>query len=157
MSDQTLAVAGSRDEAHVATRRRSPAIVVTARDRARLLSLLDEAGCHSIASARFLRDEIERADVIEGGAAPYSLVVMGSTVEYVEEDSCSVCRVRLAHPDEVSDGSSISVFSPLGAALFGLGPGQSITWHDGERERAASVLSVEPPSSNGSVPPAHGP
>jgi hypothetical protein len=46
----------------------------------------------------------------------------------------------------------ISVLSPIGTAVFGLGPGQSIRWTEQGRERRLAVLEVRAPG----VPPRTG-
>jgi regulator of nucleoside diphosphate kinase len=140
------------DDRAKATRTIGPAIVVRAADRARLLALLGDVAEGAADTARFLRRELERAEIIRDAAAPASLVVMGSTIDFVEHDSLSVRSKRLAYPDEVVEGESISILSSVGAALLGLGPGQSITWRDGDRDRTLTVLSISSPDRIAELP-----
>jgi len=129
-----------------------PAIVVRAADRERLLALLGDVPEAAAGPASFLRRELDRAEIIRDAAAPASLVVMGSTIDFVEHDSLSVCSKRLAYPDEVIEGETVSILSPVGAALLGLGPGQSITWRDGDRDRTLTVLSISSPDRVAELP-----
>lgn len=127
-----------------------PPIVLTAADRDRLRDLLRTAAAESPAVARFLQQEIARADVVPGGAAIASLVVMGSAVAFIEHGSVSIRRVRLVYPEDAGETGAVSVLSPLGSALLGLGPGQSIGWDDGEgRRRRLTVVDVQPPPQAG--------
>jgi regulator of nucleoside diphosphate kinase len=141
------------DDIADAARTIGPAIVVRAADRERLLALLGDVPEGAADTASFLRRELERAEIIRDAAAPASLVVMGSIIDFVELDSLSVRRKRLAYPDEVVDGEAISVLSPVGAALLDLGPGQSITWRDGDHDRTLTVLSISSPDR---MPETHG-
>jgi transcription elongation GreA/GreB family factor len=146
-----MAVANADDIADAA-QTIGPAIVVRAADRERLLALLGDVPEGAADTAGFLRRELERAEIIRDPAAAASLVVMGSTVDYVEHDSLSVCSRRLAYPDEVIAGEAISILSPVGAALLGLGPGQSITWRDGDHDRTLTVLSISSPEVMAETP-----
>ena len=119
-----------------------PPIVLTAVDRARLIALAEAATLDNPSVARFLLEELKRADIIPEGA-PGS-VTMGSEVKFIDHQSPRVQRCKLAYPDEAYDGQSISVLTPIGSALLGLGPGQSISWTDAGKEQRLTVLEVSP-------------
>jgi regulator of nucleoside diphosphate kinase len=139
-----------------------PAIVITATDRERLMELarqdLTRTATDTVDAARFLAREIERAEVIAGVEHPPSLVVMDAVVEFVQDRQCIVRRAKLVYPESAGQAGCISVLSPVGAALLGLGPGQSMTWRDGESDRCVEVLSVGCPrgstSGGGGIRPA---
>ena len=72
---------------------------------------------------------------------------MGSEVEFISHDSISVRRVLLVYPDEATSGRYISVLTPIGSALIGLGPGQSISWSERGTEQKLTALSVRAASA----------
>ena len=51
-------------------------------------------------------------------------------------------ELELVFPEEARCNHCISVLSPVGSALIGLGPGQSIRWTEQGRERSLAVLEV---------------
>lgn len=130
-------------------RRPRPPIVLTFEDRERLLALKDSALEEKPDVVRFLMEELERADIIATSTAvASSLVTMGSVVKFIDHEIDKIQQGRLVYPDEVSDGRGlISVLTPTGSVLLGLGPGQSMSWTDGSGEtRCVTVLEVHPPS-----------
>ena len=59
---------------------------------------------------------------------PADVVRMGSTVTFKSDDG-HTRTMKLVYPaDESLDEHRISVMTPVGAALVGLGVGQSISW-----------------------------
>ena len=117
-----------------------PPIVLTGADRARIAALADAATQDNPDVARFLHEELARADIVPEGAA--GAVIMGSEVKFVDHRSPRVRRCKLAYPDETNDSHSISVLTSIGSALLGLGPGQSIHWTDAGIEQRLTVLEV---------------
>lgn len=119
-----------------------PSIVLTRMDRQKLLRLLQDCPTRSVDTDCLLRDEIDRADMISDTAAWSSAVRLGCEVKFVEFGSSQLRRGRLVLPDETRTAHCISVLSPIGTALIGLGPGQSIHWTERGRERGLAVLEV---------------
>jgi regulator of nucleoside diphosphate kinase len=120
-----------------------PPIVLTTADRDRLSALLcDKSVIADSAGARFLREEIARADVAPDDVAPGSVVKMGSRVKFVDHADERVHRATLVFPDEAGDSHCLSVLSSVGSALIGLGPGQSIRWAERGGERSLAVLEI---------------
>jgi regulator of nucleoside diphosphate kinase len=123
-----------------------PAITVSAADYDRLASLAAAAEERAPEVAGVLRTEMERAQVVPADAIPADAVRMGSTVEF-RSDTGQVRRLTLVYPGEADLAAGrISILTPIGAALIGLSPGQSIAWtaRDGRRHRL-TVLKVERP------------
>jgi regulator of nucleoside diphosphate kinase len=123
-----------------------PAITVSAADYDRLASLAAAAEERAPEVAGVLRTEIERARIVPADAVPADVVQMGSTVEF-RSDSGQQRRVTLVYPGEADFAQGrISILTPIGAALIGLSPGQSIAWtaRDGRQHRL-TVLSVVQP------------
>ena len=118
---------------------RRPAIVLTAADHQRLVTLMETATLDPTI-AHFLHEELARADIIPEGAV--GSVTMGSDVKFFNHRARTVRQCRLTYPDEADQVHSISVLSTVGSALLGLGPGQSIRWTDAEGEQQLTVLEV---------------
>jgi regulator of nucleoside diphosphate kinase len=98
-----------------------------------------------IASA--LADELERAHVLAKARHPEHIVRMGSEVEFRDDATGKVQKVKLVYPNEadISQGK-ISVLTPVGTALIGLRMGSSITWKTRAGElRRLTVLQVHEP------------
>jgi regulator of nucleoside diphosphate kinase len=123
-----------------------PAIIVSEFDYNRLTSLAAVLGDRTPEVASVLQSEMERARVVPADLIPAAVVRMGSTVEF-SADTGQQRRVTLVFPGEADIAAGrISILTPIGAALIGLSPGQSMAWmaRDGRRHEL-TVLSVEPP------------
>jgi transcription elongation GreA/GreB family factor len=120
-----------------------PSIVLTSMDRDALFTLLDDPSkATDVAAARFLREEIERADIASDDIAPNSMVRVGCYVKFVDHADARVRRVQIVFPEDSLSIDRISVLSLTGSALIGLGPGQSIRWDEYGKERSLAVLEV---------------
>ena len=123
-----------------------PRIVVAESEEYRLNALATAAAVNGNAEVgRALLAELERADVVRGVDVPRDVVRMYSRVEF-QIDGGTRRSVQLVYPvDADIDAGRISVLTPIGAALIGLTPGQtmSLKGHDGRAHRLA-VLSVTP-------------
>ena len=125
-----------------------PSIVLTAIDHDALFALLGGKASGNplkttdMAAACFLREEIERADIMSDDVAPNAFVPSRCDVTFIDHADARVRRVQLVFPDEALCKHCISVLSPVGSALIGLGPGQSIRWTEQGRERSLAVLEV---------------
>ena len=129
-----------------------PPIVLTSEDRERLLSLKDAAMKEAPEVARFLLEELERADIVPPSAVIASpLVRMGSEVKFIDYATDRIEQVRLVYPEEADESRGwISVLTPIGSALLGLGPGQSIEcYFAGGKTLRLGVLDICQPSDGG--------
>ena len=81
--------------------------------------------------AAMLLEEIERAELHDPDTMPEGHARLDSTVTYVDEKTREARDVRLVLPAaaNISEGR-ISILTPMGAALYGLGEGHSIDWPD---------------------------
>ena len=122
----------------MATRTRSvPSIVVSSADYERLTDLASASLERLPDVAQELLDEMERAKIVDEAKVPADVVRMGSTVTF-EADDGQTRTLKLVWPiDESLDEHRLSVMTPVGAALIGLGTGQSISWtaRDGKHHR----------------------
>jgi regulator of nucleoside diphosphate kinase len=132
--------ARDRDERRAQFR---PPIVLTTADRDKLFALICELTLSAHSQAiDFLREEVERADVVRDEVPPTSVVRLGSDVKFIDHDDGRIHCVKLVFPGDESGTRSVSVLSSVGSALIGLGPGQSICWSDLGGERSLTVLEV---------------
>jgi regulator of nucleoside diphosphate kinase len=128
----------AHEPSHVLPR---PPIVLAISDRDNLLSLLRSASTTIDPSiARFLREELERADIAPNEISSNAIVSIGSSVKFIDHNSTIIRKVKLVLPDEGNDVDLVSVTGALGSALLGLGPGQAISWYEGQTERRTTVL-----------------
>ncbi len=104
-----------------------PRIVLSRFDHKRLDQLLEKLGPRPELDA--LREELERAEIVEPEAVPNDLVTMNSTVRFTDEETGKESEITLVFPGSADvDRQRISVFAPLGSALLGLSIGDSIDW-----------------------------
>src|SRR5471030_776169 len=114
-----------------------PQIIVSQADYERLTDLAAASQDRLPEVAQELLEELERAKIVKEGEVPADVVHMGSTVTFKSDDG-QVRTMTLVYPvDESLDRHRISVMTPVGAALIGLGVGQSISWpaRDGKLHR----------------------
>jgi regulator of nucleoside diphosphate kinase len=134
--------------------------IVVPRDDFETLMKLAASGAASDGPADDLLNELERATIADDQNLPANIVRMGSTVSYVI-DRGQTRTVRLVYPvdADISNGS-ISVLTPVGAALIGLRPGQTIGFetHDGsKREIRVIAVFIGASGSGPATPNAHAP
>jgi len=127
----------------------SPQIVMGRSDH-RQLSVLAMAGRgHTAEDADGLLYELERASVVADDVLPADVVRMGSRVRY-RTNGGAEREVTVVFPKDadIAEGR-ISVLTPVGTALLGLRPGQSISWltRDG-RTQMLTVMTVVPPTAD---------
>jgi regulator of nucleoside diphosphate kinase len=132
---------------------RKPQIVVSDIDYKRLTTLATAAQDRAPEVSDELLSEMERAAVVSAGAVPPSVVQMKSIVTFRSDGQDR--RVILVFPGDadIAEGK-VSIMTPIGTALIGLSPGQSITWkaRDG-RVHELTVLTVDPPDQRPSLLP----
>jgi regulator of nucleoside diphosphate kinase len=122
-----------------------PPITLTRPDCERLERLAHASMTRFPRTASYLAREVERAHIVEPSDDVQNFVRMGCCVDYRDDESGRVFRVTLVYPDEADfTAGKISVLTPVGAALIGLSPHQSIEWLSptGER-RSLTVLAIE--------------
>lgn len=131
----------------------SPRIVMGLSDHRQLIVLAMAGLGHSADDADGLLYELERAEVVDDNALPVDAVRMGSSVRY-RTNGAAERQVTLVFPKDadIAEGR-ISVLTPVGTALLGLRPGQSITWltRDG-RTQVLTVVAVSPPAADDDDP-----
>ncbi len=126
-----------------AKNRKKPNIVVSDVDYERLMGLANSVSEQQEEIADELMAELDRAKVVPAKRLPQNVVHMGSVVEFRSNDGHER-RVTLVYPGEadIAQGK-VSILTPIGTALIGLAPGQSISWtaRDG-RAHELNVINV---------------
>jgi regulator of nucleoside diphosphate kinase len=106
--------------------------------------------------AAMLLEEIERAELHDAATLPDDAVRLGSNVDFVDEKTHQLRKVRLVLPAfaNIAEGR-ISILTPMGAALYGLRTGDNIDWPDldgkSRRIRIVRVRQENPDKSQKSV------
>ncbi len=107
----------------------SPTITISSGDFERLDNFLNSLPPNSFPEADMLREELERARILDPDKMPGDVVTMNSKVRFVVEPSGKQYELTLVYPKDI-DGSpdQISILAPVGSALLGLSIGQEIEW-----------------------------
>jgi regulator of nucleoside diphosphate kinase len=117
-------------------------LIIDERLYSRLLALAERARARAPEVAARLVEEIERADLRAPNEMPDDVVTLSSEVTFRQDGRTQT--VRIVAPEEADiDRRQISVVTPVGAALLGLGVGQSIEWEMPDKRIAVlEVLEV---------------
>ena len=123
---------------------RKPAITVSRLDLERIEQLLDRMTPAQAAAHAGLREELDRATVLEPVEMPRNVVTMNSTVRFTDEAGGEPTTMTLVYPGAAGKPGTVSVLAPVGSALLGLAKGKHIEWPtpDG-RKRRLTVLSID--------------
>jgi regulator of nucleoside diphosphate kinase len=120
-----------------------PPIIVSSLDLERLDRLLDSGPYKNVPGIDALRNELDRATVVEPTAVPPGVVTMNSTVRFVDDATGSKFELTLVYPEAAGSSDKVSVLAPVGNGLLGLSVGQSIFWQvPGGRKLQLRVLEV---------------
>jgi regulator of nucleoside diphosphate kinase len=102
---------------------------VAASELPTLLRLAEGAVERNAPAGEYLVEELSRAHIVPDDDIAPQIVRMGSRVTYREDRTARVRKVKLVYPREANIGlNQVSVLTPIGAALIGLSPAQSIQW-----------------------------
>lgn len=125
-----------------------PPIRIRQADFERLAQLAEAAAATAPATAEFLADEIERATLVPDTAPLSGIVGMDSEVIFRDDATGLQKQVTLVYPKSADiEAGRISVLTPIGAALIGLSPGQSISFATPSGElKSLTVLEVRQPN-----------
>lgn len=106
-----------------------PDIIISSLDLERLEVLLGFRSYSDALRKLNLEEELERAKVVDSRHLPENVVSMNSTVQLSISTSEAPFYVTLVYPKDINvDGSTLSIFSPIGTALLGLKQGDEIYW-----------------------------
>jgi regulator of nucleoside diphosphate kinase len=130
---------------------RKPAVTVSRLDLERIEALLDRLPPAQAAAHATLREELDRATVLEPSEMPRNVVTMNSTVSFTGDEGGAPQRLTLVYPNAAGKPGTVSILAPVGTALLGLAKGKHIDWPtpDGHKHRL-TVLSIDyPPEAAG--------
>ena len=99
------------------------------------------------AVAAMLLQEIDRAELYDETTLPRDAVILGSSVDFVDDNTHQLRKVTLVLPADanIAEGR-ISILTPMGAALYGLRAGSAINWPDRNgHERRITIVRVAQP------------
>jgi regulator of nucleoside diphosphate kinase len=105
--------------------------IYISRDDYTKLRLLLATALHSHASAalRTLREELDRAAVIDPAAFPADIVTMDSTVRFEDLGTSEIEEYTITFPDRADIARNrISILAPIGTALIGCRVGDIVQW-----------------------------
>jgi regulator of nucleoside diphosphate kinase len=106
-----------------------PRIILTSLDLERLEKLLDSLPENAFPGKLALQEELDRAELVEPGEVPPTVVTMNSTVRFSTPETKNEFRLTLVYPKDVSGkADNISILAPVGSALLGLSVGDELEW-----------------------------
>jgi regulator of nucleoside diphosphate kinase len=113
-----------------------------------IASLALEAENRQPVVASMLLEEIERAELHAPDTMPPGHVMLNSKVTFIDDKMRAARTVQLVLPAHANIAEDrISIVTPMGAALYGLAEGNSISWPDLEgHERQIRIVKVEAPA-----------
>lgn len=121
-----------------------PPITVSTLDRDRLYAFLEKhRGDEEVVD--HLYDELDRARYLAPDAMPKDVVQLDSRARFLQEDSGKTHEMVLCLPTEIAGGEDrLSILSPVGAALLGLGVGDTIEWPSKGKTLHLKLIAVTP-------------
>lgn len=97
----------------------------------------------------YLVEELSRAQIVPDEACGPEVVRIGSEITYRDDATQRTRTVTLVYPHDAEiERNRVSVLTPIGAALIGLSPSQSIDWRTPDGAvNSLTVLDVKNDSS----------
>lgn len=106
-----------------------PDIVISSLDLERLQAVISSRSVSDVLRKFNLREELERARVVDPHSIPGNIVSMNSTVQLTLSAYKAPFYSTLVYPKDIKkDGSTLSILSPIGTALLGMKQGDEICW-----------------------------
>lgn len=108
--------------------KKRPEITISSLDVDRLYELIESLPANLL-GVNELEAELARANIVQPGDIPPTIVTMNSTVKFAVESSQDEFVLTLVYPKDIdSSGTKISILAPVGSALLGLSQGDEIEW-----------------------------
>lgn len=129
--------------------------IYISRDDYSKLRLLIMTALYSDASRALgkLRDELDRAAVIDPAAFPADVVTMNSTVEFEDLGTSEIEEYTITFPENAAvDHKRISILAPIGLALIGCRVGDLVKWPTPGGIRQLKVRRVTAPAADSATP-----
>jgi regulator of nucleoside diphosphate kinase len=108
----------------------STPITIARDDYARLRLLVTTAlQTHATPALQKLREELDRAEVVDSAGMPAGTVTMDSTVEFEDLGTGEVEEYTLTFPERANvEQKRLSILAPIGTALIGYRVGDLVRW-----------------------------
>ena len=105
-------------------------ITISRDDHARLRLLLTTAlHARGNSALQKLREELDRATVIDPAAFPADVVTMESTVQYEDLGTGEIEEYTITFPERANvETRHVSILAPIGTALIGCRVGDIVNW-----------------------------
>lgn len=119
-------------------------IYITRDDNSKLRLLLARAlYSNANAALRKLRDELDRAAIIDLEEIPAGVVTMDSRVKFEDLATSETEEYTLTLPDRANvDEKRLSILAPIGTALIGCREGDIVKWRTPGGVRELKIRSV---------------
>lgn len=99
-------------------------------------------------SLRNLREELDRAVIIDPAAIPAGVVTMDSRVEFEDLGTGEIEEYTITFPDGANvEAKRLSILAPIGTALIGCREGDLVKWSTPGGVRQLKLRRVTPSSS----------
>jgi regulator of nucleoside diphosphate kinase len=123
-------------------------IYITRDDHSKLRLLVTTAlYSHASAALQKLREELDRAAIIDSAAIPAGVVTMDSTVEFEDLGTGEVEEYTLTFPDRANvEEKRLSILAPIGTALIGYRVGDLVRWSTPGGVRQLKIRRVTAPA-----------
>jgi regulator of nucleoside diphosphate kinase len=100
-----------------------------------------------------LRDELDRASVLDPAAFPADVVTMNSTVEFEDLGTGEMEEYTITFPENAAvEHNRISILAPIGTALIGCRVGDIVKWSTPGGIRQLKVRRVTTPAADSRTP-----
>jgi regulator of nucleoside diphosphate kinase len=129
--------------------------IYISRDDYSKLRLLITTALYSDASRALgkLRDELDRAAVIDPAAFPPDIVTMNSTVQFEDLGTSEIEEYTITFPESAAvEHKRISILAPIGLALIGCRVGDLVKWATPGGIRQLKVRRVTAPAADSATP-----
>lgn len=120
-------------------------IFVSSSDLSRIEALLGATQDSDSTLNLALKEELDRARILEPDKMPGDVVTMNSTVKFIVEPTGKAFQLTLVYPKDATGERQdvVSILAPIGSALLGLSVGQTIDWPlPGGRTTSVRVVEV---------------
>jgi regulator of nucleoside diphosphate kinase len=124
-------------------------IYITRDDNTKLRLLLATSLYSNANTAlRKLRDELDRAAIIDPSALPTEVVTMDSTVQFEDLETSEIDEYTITFPDRADvERKRVSILAPIGTALIGCRVGDVVKWSTPGGIRQLKVRRVTAPDA----------
>ena len=128
----------------------TPAIHISTNDHAKLRLLVNAAlRTSSNPAIEKLRQELDRAVVLDPAALPKDIVTLNSRVEFEDVATGEVEAYTLTMPERADvEQKRLSILAPIGTALIGFRQADEVNWTTPGGVRQLKIRNVSQPDAN---------